>query len=273
MKHFLDTSVLRPLISSTKKYKKYYKEELSGTMYICDYIYMEFIKSFIRPIINFSFLLSCPNIETLGDAYHLWSHKFNTREIKVMMNFIADLLNNRNVDKNKLSDKENIEKVLFYIDDYIQRILLFIPYKFKNTGNDNTRCTKVNFVKEINYENLKDSLKDFNEKFNDKNNFKECNVYNMMLNKKKNIIDNIMQNGDLKILNSDPKGFIKIVKEIKNISEKISCAKCSKLGDLIIAILCPSDMRLEHTDYSFDYLMSILEKTHKRHPSEASTVK
>lgn len=80
-KHFIDTSVARPIISSSSKVKEYYKENLSGKLYYCTYIKMEIIRGYIIPCINFYFTFRMPNIESISDALSLWNHKFNTREI------------------------------------------------------------------------------------------------------------------------------------------------------------------------------------------------
>jgi len=77
--------------------------------------------------------------------------------------------------------------------------------------------------------------------------------------------------------NADSKGFIKIAERLKRILEKgegaCSCKTCEYIGDAIIAIEAPANMRLEHIDRAFDYLCPPIDQPHKRHPSESSIIK
>ena len=68
VKHFLDTSVLRPLISSSTRVKKYYENILEGNLYYSSYVKMEFIRGFIIPSMNFYSTLKMPNITSISDA-------------------------------------------------------------------------------------------------------------------------------------------------------------------------------------------------------------
>ena len=44
------------------------------------------------------------------------------------------------------------------------------------------------------------------------------------------------------------------------------CKRCEKIGDAIIALDAPRDLRLEHTDSSFDYLCPSIKQPHYKHP-------
>lgn len=114
------------------------------------------------------------------------------------------------------------------------------------------------------------SFKDFISGYSNEKS-KECNLH-LFIERHNKEIEKIKSNKEIKIANSKSDGFDKIVEEI-NGGIKYNCTSCSKIGDLIIAIISPKEMRLEHTDYSFDYIMAVLDKEHYRHPSETEIIK
>jgi hypothetical protein len=263
-KHFIDTSVMRPLISSSSAVKEYYTNEFSGNLYCCSYSKMEYIRGFIVPAINFYYLFKMPKILSINDALSLWSQKFQTRELKAVLSMFAGLLSNNNYDFNEYKDKE---KASLRIADYILRILSIIPKKFKDVGIESNICPKINAKMELDIDKIDESFRAFLDAFNLKDK-KDCNLH-LFIERNSPKIQSIKSGRELHISDSDPKGFKEIVDTLtSNIG--YSCQSCSKIGDLILAIISPNDMRLEHTDYSFDYLMMILNKKHKRHPSEIS---
>jgi hypothetical protein len=70
-------------------------------------------------------------------------------------------------------------------------------------------------------------------------------------------------------------GFSKIlfnIDEAKEDSRNFFCRLCEAIGDAVIAIESLPDVRLEHTDHSFDHFCAVTGKPHKRHPSETSIV-
>ena len=71
-------------------------------------------------------------------------------------------------------------------------------------------------------------------------------------------------------------GSFKISDKLNQILQKntaITCRVCEAIGDAIIALEMHQNMLLEHTDYSFDHLCKLIDKSHNRHPSEISVVK
>jgi hypothetical protein len=265
-KHFVDTSVLRPLISSSSVVKKYYNEKFGGKVYYCSYVKMEFIRGYIIPTISFYFTLRLPKITCISDAISLWSQKFQTRELKAVLSMLSGLLSNHNFDFNDLNNKE---LALQRIADYIRRILTIVENKYKDIGIERTLCSKS--ILNINFDpiNIDVSFKEFIDAFSKKD-WKSCNI-NSFLIKNKNLINKIIEYKEIDIPNSNPEGFIKIIEELET-EKNNTCKRCKLIGDLVISIISPKDMKLEHTDYSFDYLMTIFEKDHFRHPSEQKLI-
>lgn len=88
IKHNLDTSVLRPLLTSPHKVKEYYRKELSGSKYITDYVRMEFLRGYIKSCIDFYFLLAMPQYTSFSEVLSVWSNKFAIREHKNIEDYI-----------------------------------------------------------------------------------------------------------------------------------------------------------------------------------------
>ena len=267
MKHFVDTSVLRPIISSSSKSKEYYKNTLSGDLYYCDYVKMEFIRGFLLPAMSFYSTLNMPSIHNISDALSLWSQNFNIRNIKAVMSLVSSMFSTHNLDLNSLKDKKMAS---FILADYIRKVYSSLPNRFKDIGTEKQMCKKTKHKLDFDPDDISTSFIKYIENFNKKDNYKTCGL-NMFLNKNKEQIDAISSNAKLKIKNSSKVGFSDIINLLSQKSdekETYTCRDCSKIGDLIIGLMSPSTMRLEHTDYSFDYIMTILEKKHERHPSE-----
>jgi hypothetical protein len=266
-KHFIDTSVARPIISSSSKVKEYYKNSLTGKLYYCTYIKMEIIRGYIIPCINFYFTFKMPNIESISDALSLWNQKFNTRELKAVTSMFSELLACNDFDFNNLKDKD---KAAFRIGEYIRRLISSIPYRFTDIGQESKICAKTSTNLSFNPTEIDSSFKDFLKQFSSKKSA-ECNLESFIQKHQKEI-ELVIANKDLKVDKSNDKGFSNICGVLLD-KYKCNCTTCAKLGDLIIAIIAPNNMRVEHTDFSFDYLCESLGKEHFKHDSEVSILK
>lgn len=271
MLHFLDTSVLRPLMSSSQTYQAYFSKELPGDLYISAYVKMEFIRGFLINCMDFYGVLQNPKVLTISDAIHFWNNKFQPRKIKAVSTMIGDLLKSRRLNFESEGDKN---RALRYIGDYIRRIFSSLESRFKTVGEYDKLCTKT-FVKlKYNPNNIDETFLDYIEKFSHKRNSDSCGI-RKFLSKHQDQVDALKLRKDFSVANSNSSGFQKILDNYEkvNLDEKVTCSKCYKIGDLIISLLAPTNMRLEHTDYSFDFLCGILEKSHYRHPSELTFLK
>ena len=223
---------------------------------------MEFMRGFIIPAIDFYFTLKMPNIINISDALSLWSQKFQSRELKAVLSMFAGLLYSRHYDYNELKDKEKASQ---QVADYIRRIMAIVTHKFTDVGLETSLCAKSNSRINFNSADLDRTFRDFLNAYRSKSH-DDCNLH-LFLERNNSKINEISDRQDEKVKDSNSAGFKEIVKALRSESD-ISCKHCSKIGDAIIALISPERMRLEHTDYSFDYLMMILGKNHKRHPSE-----
>lgn len=262
-KHFLDTSVLRPILTSSPKVKKYYNSALKGGKYTCEYINMEFLTGYIRSTIEFYFLLAMPQYGSFAEALYVWTHRFGERKHKNIETMIANLLESGEC----VDDKQ---KSLRILADYIRRLIGKLYNSFKRIGNDNTYCTKGKLKLQFDPVKLDETLRSFVDRISDKEQYENCNINRFVKQINKNDIAEIIKKAHEISVPRDRKGFDKIIKNLKPLinedNKEITCFHCAKIGDAIIALLSNPSWCLEHTDYSFNYLCDILGKRHSIHP-------
>lgn len=272
-KHFLDTSVVRPLLMGTKQYKDYLQNEIGqGNLYISDFIRMELNRSYIREILNFYFLLHFPSIQTISEALEIWSNEFKSSKLKAVLQLISQLLSTRSLDFDSVDDKE---KALRAIGQYVKRLELKIDKAFRNTGSNATRCTRSNIkLKYYPDSTLTESFRNFLKEFDDVADCrKKCRIDCFFFERHEKDLEewtkfskSISNPND-----KENKGFLKIISKLNEQLEKkrsLSCKKCEAIGDATIALETPTEMQLVHTDYSFDHLCPAINKIHKRLSSE-----
>jgi len=261
--HFLDTSILRPLIAASSHYKEYLNKELTEKKYVAEYVKMEFVRGFLIPSMSFYSLLKLPNVKSITDALLVWNNKFSGREVKSVNNMMSNLLKNKSLDYNLYNDKELASK---YVGDYIRRIYSKVML-MNNAGTVGKMCTRI--LEQFKYDpiDLQNSFETYEMLFNDKDHASRCDLSKFLAKNKSNI-ENLIQNNNLKIKGSNRSGFKDLLEELQR--KSYTCNQCGKIGDAIIGLLSPENMRLEHLDNSFDYIMQVLEKDHKKHQSELS---
>lgn len=276
-KHFLDTSVVIPMLVGSTPYRKYFQNEFGDEpCYISAYVQMEFKRGYFCHIIQFYLLLNLPSISTLGDAFELWSNRFSTRELKAVLRFAGDFINRYSLVQ---SDPRDKEKALGAIGSYVKRLEMKLRKRFRDTGIDSTRCTRAKVKFDTGGGSLTQGLQSFSDQFND---LETCSrgcrighfVFQRYQAEMKTYIERAatLPNRSIK----ENRGFAKIAEDLEEIlsrtGQTCSCRDCQKIGDAIIALDARSDMQLEHTDYSFDHLCPPIGKPHRRHPSESQTV-
>ena len=276
-KHFLDTSVLRPLLAGTKAYKKYFEEQFkNGRQYTSPYVLMEFKRSYIRNILNFYLVLDMPSIETAGDAINFWSNRFRSSELKAVLQLVGNIIDTYRLN---VQEPRHKQKIMQVIAQYAKRLEIKSRRLFADIGKNETHCHRAKIP--LKYTNKSDTttvFKEFLEEFNDETTCRnKCRVDRFFMQRHKGTTESVIVYNE-KLSNKNSKeniGFSKIssnIKEAKEDNRKFSCRLCEAIGDAVIAMELPPGMRLEHTDHSFDHLCSVTGKPHKKHPSETSII-
>lgn len=274
-KHFLDTSVARPMLVGTSRYKAYFAEEFGEEpCYISKYVQMEFKRSYLRNMIAFYFILHLDTIPTIGDAMIFWSNRFKPSELKATHQMIGNLLNSHRFNWENPRDKQ---KALNVLGLYIKRLEMKLRRKFKDIGINSTRCARAKVVFKVDIENMADGFRKFVEDFDNVQECREsCNVDDFLINRHGKQVHSYVKDAAPLPKNQANRGFKNIAQNLDDIFQKCptacTCKMCEKVGDAIIALETPRDMRLEHTDNSFNHLCPPLGLNHKQHPSELKIV-
>lgn len=273
--HFLDTSVARSLLLSTQTYKQYFESQFANQpLYISNYVQMEIKRSYLINLISFYFVLRLETINNIGDAIALWSNRFKTSELKAILQLIPQLFSTHQLNFSSPQDKE---KALSILAIYIKRFELILRRKFNNTNIDSTACARALVPLTIDLKNPAGGLKQFADEFGDvKTCRSKCQIDQFLLVQYRDEISRLVQIASQLPKNSNTRGFINIANNLKEIlatgASACDCKRCEKIGDAVIALNAPRNMRLEHTDNSFDYLCPTINQPHYKHPSENQIV-
>lgn len=273
--HFLDSSVVRPMLLGTQAYQQYFETQFGDRpRYISPYVQMEIWRSYLRNIIEFYFTLRLPTIPTLSDALTFWSNKHQTSKHKAIEQLVAQLLSKRSVNFSRPEDKEKALKALELL---IRQFVRSFQTRFTSTEEDSTQCARALAPLNVAAENLVEELKRFAIGFDDVETCRSlCLIDHFLLTLHRSDLEAYVQQAAALPKNSQTRGFIRIAENLQDILEKgaiaCSCRRCEQIGDVVIALDAPRHMQLEHTDQAFDYLCPPIQQPHRKHPSETQIV-
>jgi len=274
-KHFLDTSVVRPMLVGTRQYKAYFADFFGDNLcYINQYVQMEFKRSYLSNAIAFYFILHLDTVPTIGDALRLWSNRFKGSELKAILQLAGALFDSHRFELENPRDKQ---KALDALGRYLKRLEIKLRGKFKDTGINATRCARAEVIFNVDLEDMAEGFRKFVDAFNDVQRCRSrCRVDDFLLNRHGEQIHSYVENAAPLPNNKANRGFKSIANNLDDILQEgataCTCKMCEKVGDAIIALETPRDMRLEHTDNSFNHLCPPLGLEHKQHPSESKVV-
>lgn len=276
-KYFLDTSIVRPYLLSSPKYKQYLKAYFQkNPLYITKYIKMEYYRGCLRNLLDFYFHLSMDSVKTFGEAILIWGQKFQLRKHKVVIEFVATLFSCYKLNMEDINDKINALKIL---ESYIVRLAIKLKRSFKDIGIDEVKCERANINLEgIDLNNNIEAFNKFIREFDDvKTCRSQCNIDRFFLEKYKEDANKFIEH--LGTIGSKTKsenvGFARIVDKLEEAmkNNKFSCHVCKTIGDAVISLEAPRCIRLEHTDHSFDHLCEVINQPHYKHPPEITIAK
>jgi hypothetical protein len=274
-KRFLDTSVARPIIVGSSRYRQYFDDAFKDSeLYTSPYVRMEFRRSYIVSAIGFYFVLDMDTTLTIADALTIWSDRFKSSELKAVLQLMSQLCNAHRLDS---SDPDDKPKALTALGDLIKRYEYKL-WKYKDVGVDTPRCARSAIAISSTGGSVKKDLKRFVDLFNDTSECRsKCRIDKFILSKHKATVDLYIRSADQLSTNADTKGFKKIAANLELIrsqnARNCTCKMCEKIGDFVIALDSPETMSLEHTDLSFNKLCDLIGKKHQLHPSQASVIR
>jgi len=274
-KHFLDTSVARPMLLGSRPYKEYFDSYFgSDSLYISTYVKMEFRRSFLLNLINFFFVLDMPTTRAIDDAFALWSERFKTSELKAVIQLASPLFATQHLDPSNPRDKPT---ALLALGRLIKRFD-FEMAGFLDTGVNSPRCARAGISLDINLGNLRTDLRRFVEEFTDVETCRsKCRIDTFLLKRHRGRVQDYARLGNALPNNSESKGFKRIAENLADVlqggPEACSCKRCERIGDAVIALDTPRNLNLEHTDASFNQLCDAIGQPHQQHPSHIRVVR
>jgi hypothetical protein len=270
-RHFLDTSVARPVLLGSHGYRQYFKAHFRyAPCYISPYILMEMNRSYLRNLIEFYFTLKSPQMLTLGDALAYWSNRFQGSKHKAIQQMIAQLVDRGAGNPEIFRDKR---AVLIAVELLIQSFVESLHNRFINTERDATSCARAKLVLNFEVEDVAAELAQFAVAFDDVELCRsQCQIDQFLLTNHRDAVIAYTLQKDSLPKTTQSRGFLKLASTLKDILDRgadaCSCKRCEQIGDAVIALDAPRNMRLEHTDHSFDYLCPPIQQPHQKHPPE-----
>ena len=274
--HFLDTSVAHPMLLGTTAYKRYFASQFGDDpCYISKYVQMEFKRTYLTNVIALYFTLDLPTMQTIGDAFAHWSNKFKTSELKAVIQLASQLFSTQMIDVTRVQDKS---KALRELGRYIKRIELKLRRKFKDVGKDSTRCARALVPLKVEPENMGEGFRQFIDAFDDVETCRsKCRIDDFILKRYQPQVEAYVKLAAKLPRDRANLGFISIADNPGQILKKgamaCSCKRCEHIGDAVIALDAARNMRLEHTDNSFNHLCPSIGQPHQQHPSAVQVVK
>ncbi|WP_416671253.1 hypothetical protein [Egbenema bharatensis] len=274
--HFLDTSVVRPMLLGTQAYQNYFSTQFSqGFCYTSPYVQMEVKRSYLRNIIEFYFTLQVPILKTPADALTYWSNRYQGSKHKAVQQMMAQLLDRASTDSAVLQDKESL---LICIEELIQEFVELLETQFINLENDSTACARAIAPFDTGQSSSTvEAIRRFTEAFDDTETCRrQCLVDQFILIDRRPEVEAHIRQAQTLPKNSNTRGFLRIAENLQEILNQgevaCSCIRRERIGDAVIALDAPRTMQLEHTDNSFDYLCPPIGQPHRKHPSETRII-
>lgn len=268
--------MLRPLLHGSHAYRRYFAEQLGDDpCYVSRYVLMEYRRSFIQSLIGFYFYLELPTVETVGDAFQLWSHKFRKGELKAVLQLVGQLLDSHQLSQD---DPRDLERAKREVGRFIKLIDAKARQTFKDVSKDTTHCARAAVPLEVDLSRLSEDLRRFVDAFGDTKTCRtNCRIHDFILNRHRAQVEGYSKQAAALPKSASNRGFIAISEQLDRVIEgganHCSCAHCEKIGDAVIALDAPRDMQLEHVDESFEHLCPPIGQPHRLLPSEVRVLK
>ena len=236
---------------------------------------MELKRSYLRSVVHFYFTLRLSTLQTISDAFSFWSNHFKTSELKAALQLAAALFAVQRLDLTRPRDKAT---ALHVLGIYIKRVEPKVRRKFTDIGKDSTRCARAAVPFKVELTNMAAGFKQFVEAFDDIETCRvRCRIDHFLLNRYRPEVEAYIEQASQLPKNTDTRGFIAVAENLREIRQRgataCSCKRCEHIGDAVIALDAPRNMRLEHTDHSFNQLCPPIDQPHQQHPSETQVVR
>ena len=234
---------------------------------------MEFYRSVLLYFIDLYFEAAERRHPTFLDACNFYAEAFSSNDLKTLVGVILLLLQEQDFAPADPDKKEICRRKL---QDHIFNIAEELTSLYKNVGTSGEACSKLrkHLVRKDLHE--RDAhLLDFAGVFkDDKTCRSKCSIDVLLTNQKHEAAYKcVIANGASPTSTSTTQQLSKALKLRIESPDKTTCTRCSKIGDVIITLNCPTNFQIHTLDTSFYTLGPCFERIVRVHPSVASLLK
>jgi len=272
LKSFLDTSIVYKTQLGTSLMKRQLLANVPKAWYINNYVQMEFFRGNLSHWIYLYFESKEEKYETFGDAFKLYSEGFG-RQAK---NAVA-VLTTIEMDGVSFAKPEDKQLCREKLQDFIYERAIDFADTFTDTGTDPTHCARIKFKLKIpnDADERVSQLQSFAYHFRDEVTCRsKCSISELFTRAshraKIDAIAEATAEGDTK---EKLEKIQAAIEKSKQNPAKITCKRCSKMGDAIIAVALDSSWKLHSMDSVHQSIASALKLQFQTHPSEQALAK
>jgi hypothetical protein len=247
---FLETSVPRKLLFGHSLLKEEILKHLRGTdRWSSYYVLMEFKRSVVKTLIDLYFVVLEEN--NPGDALLYFSEGFMIRQNKIILSAIGEWLKESDIANDKKRFLLKLETLIVETFQYLDDII--IGYVENRT---HCQLAKAAIKEEA---TKKESYERFSKEIDCRT---QCSIEKFWQYNKSQL-KRLVKEGE-KDSHTGNKGFQKTLSLVKSVIGNVGLLKakrnCMSVGDVIIALEMPKDLRMLTFDKAFDSICGILGK-------------
>jgi len=265
LKSFLDTTVVRGLLIGTHVYRDFLRRVLGERLYVGRFVDMEFKRGVLLPLIDFLNTLAMSHIRTIGDAEKAWSHRFEGREVKLLLALTGDIFDRHGLNRTKARDKQRgIMALAAAIKSYDRAM----RRRFIDPSQDRTHCGRgaQPLRASVSPEQARQDLNAYADQFGDvAHDRRTCHIREFFDHFGPDLTACVKHAESLPDLrkHDNVRAMAVEVKKIQDNTSVCSCATCERLGDVVIAVGAPRSMQVETTDQSFPHWCEPTRQPHR----------
>jgi hypothetical protein len=266
-KSFLDTSAVYKSQLGMTRTRKWMASAIPQPWYINNYVQMEFFRQNVVHWIYLYFESEHEKYETFGDVYKFYSQGFG-REAK---NAVA-VLTTIEMDGVSFAKADHKQLCREKLQDFIYLMALQFSEVFTDMGADPTGCSRIKSKLRIPNDagERVGQLLSFGTHFRDEKACRQkCSISRLFTNAshvaKMESILAAMADGDT---GEKLQNIKQAIEKCRNAPAKITCKRCAKMGDAVVAVALDSSWKLHSFDAVHQPIAASLGLESETHPSE-----
>ncbi len=249
-KPLIETSAVRAAIGgSTAAHHAHFAQLVTQPLWTSNYIRQEFIRRWVMTFAHASFVIA--QSTDVADGLVKLEHNFKPRYLKAIIASLSGLLRETGTIQNSRAAAEELASLAI-------RWLEKFDVAFPSHVNNKCGCKRgAMTVSRVDYDHLMMELHDLYEEFQQE--VPDCPVNGFLG------LGTPNKSHKQKFLADQGTAALRVCKGLAELvasGAKISCRKCSRIGDVIIALEQPPSWCLVHVDHAFNELCRVTGRDH-----------